>query len=352
MLSKKTQRQNANPVGIALHKLLTGLTGVCLLATTLATQAGDHAPIALALHGGAGTITRENMDAATEQAYRETLAEALDTGYAILREGGSALDAVEQTVQILERSPLFNAGVGAVLTWEGEHELDAAIMRGDTRAAGAVAGVKRIESPIAAARAVMEASPHVFLAGSGAEDFAAAQGLSLVDNNTFTTPRRQADLQRYKARQQVGAAQGNDPAWKMGTVGAVALDKHGVLAAATSTGGMTGKRWGRVGDAPIIGAGTYADENCAVSATGHGEYFIRYHVAADICARVRYRGDTLVEAGDAVIHGVLRPDAGEGGVIALDSAGRVAMPFNSQGMYRAAIDRDGQRVVQIYQDEQ
>jgi beta-aspartyl-peptidase (threonine type) len=250
----------------------------------------------------------------------------------------------------MEESPLFNAGRGAVLTWDGQHELDASIMDGATLQAGAVAGVTTVKSPIAAARAVMRQSEHVMLAGSGAESFAASVGLEVVSNDYFTTERRLQALERYKSSRQAGLPVA--PASKFGTVGVVVLDVNGNLAAGTSTGGMTGKRWGRIGDAPIIGAGTYADnQSCAVSATGHGEFFIRYQVASDICARVKYQGKALETAAVEVIHDVLGPVAGDGGVVAVAPNGNVAMIFNSEGMYRASIDGNGRKTIAIYGDD-
>jgi beta-aspartyl-peptidase (threonine type) len=234
-----------------------------------------------------------------------------------------------------------------VLTWEGHHELDASIMSGGDLAAGAVAGVKSIKNPIEAARAVMLFSPHVLLAGEGADAFAGEQGLERVDNSYFTTPRRRDALERYKS-----AHVGKPVDSKFGTVGVVVLDREGNLAAGTSTGGMTGKRWGRVGDAPLIGAGTYADNgSCAVSATGHGEYFIRWQVASDICSRMKYTGVSLQQAATAVIYDELVPAGGEGGVIAVDPEGNVAMVFNTEGMYRASIDARGVKTIGIYKNE-
>ena len=325
------------------------LSLAALLFITPIVSAND---IAIAIHGGAGTITRQSMTAEKEAAYRAKLEEAVKAGYARLQQGASSLEAVQTAINVMEDSELFNAGKGAVFTWDEIHELDASIMDGRTRAAGSVAGVTQIKNPIDAARAVMEQSVHVMLSGSGADAFAREQGLDMVDNSYFDTPRRREALQKAKAKMIK-----NDHAslwqqhrdYKMGTVGAVALDKQGNLAAGTSTGGMTAKRWGRIGDAPIIGAGTFADNtSCAVSATGHGEYFIRYQVAADICARVKYQGKTIEQAGNEVINGVLNADAGEGGVIILDSKGNISMPFNSEGMYRASIDKNGKVSVQIY----
>ncbi len=322
------------------RRLTATLALLTTLFTALSAPADTAKPIAIAVHGGAGTMRKDQLDEALEQRITAKLREATEAGHARLAAGASAVDAVVAAIAILEASPLFNAGVGAVYTWDGTHELDASIMTGDTRAAGAVAGVRTIASPIHAARAVMEHSPHVLLSGTGAEAFAQSQGLKMVANSHFDTPERLEALQRAKARAEAD---------KHGTVGAVALDAQGNLAAGTSTGGMTGKRWGRVGDSPIIGAGTFADNaSCAVSATGHGEYFIRYNVAADICARVAYKGLSIEAAGHEVIQQTLLPAGGTGGVIILDAAGNISMPFNTEGMYRAAIDPSGKRFVGIY----
>ncbi|RUO44029.1 beta-aspartyl-peptidase [Aliidiomarina taiwanensis] len=317
-------------------------------------------PIAIAIHGGAGTITRENMSPEREEQYRQALAYATEAGYAVLEDGGSAVDAVQAAIQMMEENPLFNAGRGAVYTYEGRHELDASIMLGETGEAGAVAGVTTVKSPIAAARAVMEQSRHVMLSGSGAESFARQVGLEQVSNTYFNTMERYEQLQRalelLREQDEMGdhiAYQENwDPAFNMGTVGAVALDANGNLAAGTSTGGMTAKRWGRIGDSPVIGAGTWADnESCAVSATGHGEYFIRFHVAADICTRVKYQGKSIEQASHEVIHEVLLPLGGTGGVIVLDAQGNISLPFNTEGMYRASKSNSQPLYVGIYANE-
>ena len=307
--------------------------------------------VAIAIHGGAGTINKSAMTAEKEQAYIGTLRNAILAGYQRLKEGQAGEEAVIAAIQVLEQSPLFNAGVGAVYTFDETHELDAAIMHGGTLEAGAVAGVRTIGSPIAAAHAVMRHSPHVLLVGRGAEAFAQRMGMTPVDNSMFNTKARHEALLRAKTRmmsQQVntGGQQGNE---RFGTVGAVVLDAKGHLVAGTSTGGMTAKRDGRVGDTPIIGAGTYADNaSCAVSATGHGEFFIRYQVAGDICARVKYQGVDVASAADTVINKVLKEAGGEGGVIAIDAEGHLALPFNSSGMYRAMIDTQGQLSIGIY----
>ncbi len=294
----------------------------------------------LVVHGGAGTIRRTAMTPAQDSAYRAKLTQAIRAGYDVLRGGGTSLDAVIATITVLEESPLFNAGRGAVFTNAGTNELDAAIMDGVSLRAGAVAGVKHIKHPIALARLVMERSAHVLLAGEGAEAFAKEQGMALVPQSYFFTQRRWDELKRAKAA-----------AKEHGTVGAVALDQAGRLAAGTSTGGLTNKRWGRIGDSPILGAGTYASASCAVSGTGVGEYFMRNVVAYDICARVLYKGETLAAAADSVILGKLVAQGGEGGVIALDRDGHFVMTFNSEGMYRGHVGPDGEIVVRIYRDE-
>jgi len=306
--------------------------------------------VAIGIHGGAGTIKREAMSAELEATYIEFLDHAITAGYEQLRRGESGLDVVVNVIQLMEDSPLFNAGHGAVYTWDGTHELDASIMHGADLEAGAVAGVSTVKSPIALARAVMERSPHVMLAGSGAEAFALEQGFDVAPPEYFATERRRKALEAFKANEQAGLQPEADH--KFGTVGVVVMDAAGHLVAGTSTGGMTGKRWGRIGDSPIIGAGTYADDrSCAVSATGHGEYFIRHTVARDICARMQFGGTTLLDAADQVVKGELVEAGGEGGVIAVDSTGEVVLIFNTSGMYRASINARGQKTVAIYGDE-
>jgi beta-aspartyl-peptidase (threonine type) len=319
----------------------------------MAASGQQEQPFALVIHGGAGTIRQSDFTAEIENQYRAKLREALTTGIEILSHGGTSLDAVEATIRVLEDSELFNAGKGAVFTADGRNELDAAIMDGSTLQAGAVAGVTTVKNPITAARAVMEKTHHVMLSGPGADKFAAASSLEIVDPEYFFTQRRWDSLQRKKAdelkAQGVISARSQDPyARGMGTVGALALDKQGRLAAATSTGGTTNKRWGRIGDAPVIGAGTYANSKCAVSATGTGEYFIRHAVAHDICARAEYLDQSVGEAAKAVIFEVLEP--GIGGVITLDHQGNVEMPFNTEGMYRGFILSTGESRVEIFKD--
>ncbi|MFK4005192.1 isoaspartyl peptidase/L-asparaginase family protein [Qipengyuania sp. NPDC077563] len=310
--------------------------------------AQDDAPRwSLAIHGGAGTIARENMTAEEDAAYRASLQAALDAGARVLAEGGEALDAVEAVILLLEEDPRFNAGRGAVYTWEGGHELDASIMDGRDRDAGAVAGVTTIRHPILLARKVMTDSPHVMLAGEGAEEFAAEQGIEFVPPEFFDTDARRQSLERMKA-EQLSAI---DVDVKFGTVGAVALDTQGNLAAGTSTGGMTGKRWSRIGDAPVIGAGTYADNRaCAVSATGWGEYFIRVGVARTICARMQMAGESAQMASDAVMDDV-KALGGDGGVIVVSPAGDAIFSFNTAGMYRGRATSGGTSEVAIYGEE-
>ena len=313
--------------------------------------AADETPVAIALHGGAGTIERGAMSEELEATYRAFLDDAIIRGYEQLREGRAGLDVVVNVIQLMEDSPLFNAGRGAVYTWEGAHELDASIMHGENLDAGAVAGVSTVKSPIALARAVMEDSPHVMLASRGAEAFALERGFDLVSAEYFATERRREALEPYKADEQAGLKPEADH--KFGTVGVVVLDQAGNLIAGTSTGGMTGKRWGRIGDSPVIGAGTYADNrSCAVSATGHGEYFIRHTVARDICARMQFGGATLEKAASTVVMEELIKADGEGGIVAVDTAGRVALVFNTSGMYRASIDATGRKVVGIYGEDE
>jgi beta-aspartyl-peptidase (threonine type) len=308
------------------------------------------ADIRLVVHGGAGAIKRAEMTSEKEQAIRGDLERALRAGHAILAGGGTSLDAVTAVVVILEDSPHFNAGKGAVFNAEGVNELDASIMDGATRRAGAVAGVHRVKNPVRLARAVMEQSPHVMLVGDGAEAFGRSVGVEMVDPAYFRTEQRWQELQKAKERERLEPRTALPSTGYMGTVGAVALDKRGRLAAATSTGGMTNKRWGRIGDSPVIGAGTYANASCAVSATGWGEFFIRAVVAHDICARVAYKGESIARAADRVVMQTVPTLGGDGGVIALDAKGRFAMPFNTEGMYRGAIDARGDVDIAIYRE--
>ncbi len=323
--------------------------------TTMSDTTKSPGPITLVIHGGAGTIKRENMTPEREKAYHDALQLALSSGYDVLEKGGTSLDAVMAAIKIMEDSPLFNAGKGAVFTNEGKNELDASIMDGSNLMAGAVASVTTIKSPITAAYTVMTKSEHVMMVGKGAEKFAQEQGLEIVDPSYFFDSLRWEQLQKAKANEADKRAQLFDPYTndtKFGTVGAVALDKFGNIAAGTSTGGMTNKRYGRVGDAPIIGAGTYANnKTCGVSATGHGEYFIRLSVARDIASLMEYKGFGLQQAADTVIHRKLENLGGDGGIIALDRQGNVSMTFNSEGMYRGFIKKKGEGKTFIYGDE-
>jgi len=311
--------------------------------------ASDTPEVRLAVHGGAGTILPENMTDEQEAEYRAALEEALQAGYEVLRNGGSATDAVIAAIVPMEDSPLFNAGHGSVFTADETVEMDASIMEGAMRNAGAVAGVMRTKNPIRLARLVMDESPHVMLAREGAEVFAEDFDIEFRDNEYFHTDHRLEALRN--AQSDAGLIDPQDPDISLGTVGAVALDADGNLAAATSTGGMTNKKFGRIGDSPIIGAGTYADNrSCAVSSTGHGEYFIRAAIAYDVCAMMRYTGLSLAEAGNAVIHGTLTEMGATGGLIAMDPQGNVAMPFNTPGMYRGVVNADGSMQVDIFRD--
>ena len=310
----------------------------------------------IVIHGGAGTILRANMTPEREAAYRELLAEAIQVGHTILKNGGSSQEAVEKTIHIMEDSPLFNAGKGAVLTSDETIELDASFMHGAQLDAGAISGVKTIRHPISAAIKVMENSPHVMLSGAGADVFAASQGLEIVAPEYFFTERRINSLKRVKeAEAKKESISSTEEAFvqhqRYGTVGCVALDLEGNLAAGTSTGGMTNKKWNRIGDAPIIGAGTYANNaTCAISATGWGEFFIRSVVAHDISALLESKGLSIQEAAHTVIHEKVGGLGGDGGVVGIDSKGNVAMEMNTPGMYRAHMDAEGKLNVKIYKD--
>lgn len=315
------------------------------------------ADFAIIIHGGAGTILKKNMTDEKEAAYKATLEEAIRTGYEILKNGGTSLEAVTKTINVMEDSPLFNAGKGAVFTNAGTNELDASIMDGKTLNAGASAGTTNVRNPIDLARAVMDNSPHVMLSGRGAETFAEEQGLMLVDPSYFYTERRFNSLQKIKETEKTELDHDDKSAfydpdikdYKFGTVGCAALDKDGNLAAGTSTGGMTNKRWGRVGDAPIIGAGTYANNNsCAVSSTGWGEYFIRAMVAHDISALMEYKGMSLKDAAHEVIHDKVGGLGGDGGIVAVDKNGNMVAEFNTEGMYRATMNDQGELDIKIY----
>jgi beta-aspartyl-peptidase (threonine type) len=298
----------------------------------------------LVIHGGAGWIKRGSVSDSLEQELTKTLQASLRKGRAIIINGGSSLDAVQTAIKHLEDSPLFNAGKGSVFTYDETNEMDSAIMDGATGNAGAATGIKTIKNPIEVARAVLDNSVHVFLSGAGAEEFAIEQGLTQVEPSYFFTQKNYDKVIEAKASMKEVKQD------KLGTVGAVALDTHGNIAAGTSTGGMTNKRYGRIGDVPVIGAGTYAENGvCGISATGHGEYFIRYVVAHDIAARMKYANQSIHQAADEVIT-VLKEKGGLGGVIGLDSKGNVVMPFNTLGMFRGYISLDGEPVVAMYKD--
>ncbi|MDF1676286.1 MAG: isoaspartyl peptidase/L-asparaginase [Vicingaceae bacterium] len=316
---------------------------------------------AIVIHGGAGAILKKNMTPEMEKAYQEKLQEALDSGYAILKNGGSAIDAVEKTIVVMEDSPLFNAGKGAVYTNAATNELDASIMDGKTLNAGAVSGVRNVKNPIKLVRLVMEESEHVMLSGKGAENFAKLHKIEMVDSAYFYNEHRLKQLNKIKDSEKIQLdhsdnddEQGDITEFKdskFGTVGAVALDKHGNLAAATSTGGMTNKKFGRIGDSPIIGAGTYANNaTCAVSCTGHGEFFIRNVVAYDVAALMEYKNLSLVDAANYVVNDKLVKLGGDGGLIAIDKDGNIAMPFNTKGMYRAYKKANGESKILIFKN--
>lgn len=340
-----------------MRTLLCILMTVCsytLYAQQTSTRSNTGKYV-LVIHGGAGTLNKSQFTSVLEAKYKSGLDSALLVGNAILEKGGTALDAVEATVKVLENNPLFNAAKGAVFTNEGVNELDAAIMDGKTLTAGSIAGVRTIKNPITAARAVMEKSEHVLLSGRGAEAFAAAQGIEMVDPSYFYTPERWKGLQRAKQRdsidqlkkvEQIAYAAELDAERrkdKYGTVGAVALDIHGNLAAATSTGGMTNKKWGRIGDAPIIGSGTYANNNTvAISCTGWGEYFLRLVMAKSISDRMEYGGQSLALASETLVMKELPALGGDGGLIAVDKNGNIALPFCTEGMYRGFIKKENQ----------
>ncbi len=339
-----------------------------LFLTTAEAQQGTAKKVVLVIHGGAGTILKSQMSASREKEYMDALNAALDKGYAILDGGGTALDAVEASIRFMEDSPLFNAGKGAVFTNEGKNELDASIMDGRKLSAGAVAGVTTIRNPITAARAVMQKSPHVMMAGKGAEKFAAENGIEIVDPSYFHTDSRWKGLERARSADstRVDTAmkgtsfseffQSASGEWfgKFGTVGAVALDQHGNLAAGTSTGGMTNKKFGRIGDAPIIGAGTYADnKTVAISGTGWGEYFIRLVMAKSVSDMMEFGKMSVQDAAKEMIMNRLPALGGDGGLIALDKDGNIAMPFCTEGMYRGYIRKTPggmEREVKIYKD--
>ncbi|MFA5971207.1 MAG: isoaspartyl peptidase/L-asparaginase [Lentimicrobiaceae bacterium] len=321
---------------------------ILLLFLTFSASSQSQANYTLVIHGGAGNITKANLSADIAAQFEAKLTEVLKHGDSLLKAGGTSLDAVESCINMMEDCPLFNAGKGAVFNAEGKNEMDAAIMNGKNGMAGAVAGVTNIRNPISAARAVMEKSPHVMLAGKGAETFAAEQGLKIVSPDYFFTQQRWNDY--LKVKNQLDSINNVDKIH--GTVGCVALDKYGNLAAGTSTGGMTFKKYGRIGDSPIIGAGTYADNTtCAVSATGHGEFFMRNVVAYDISALMKYTGLPLAEAANQVVMVKLKNLGGVGGIIAVDNKGNIAMPFNTTGMFRGYVKAGGEMKVAMFAKE-
>ena len=318
----------------------------------MAEEQTNH-QLAIVIHGGAGTILKKNMSDEKEKAIKLKLTEAIDAGYKVLTGGGTSTDAVIAAINIMENSPLFNAGIGAVYTKEGKHELDASIMRGNDLQAGAVAGVSHVKNPINAAKEVMLHSPHVLLSNLGADKFAKQQGLDIVDNSYFDTEFRYKQWQAIQHKKEVSLSEDLlKTDHKFGTVGAVAIDKDGTIAAGTSTGGMTNKAFGRIGDSPIIGAGTYADNrSCGISATGHGEFFIRYAVAHDICARVKYKNISLKQAANEVINHELKNAGGNGGIVGLDKEGKPVMIFNTRGMYRGFKTESSEVKVFIYKKQ-
>ena len=305
--------------------------------------------ISIAIHGGAGTLLKGQMTQEKETAYRDALKTALIEGYEVLEKGGSSVDAVEKAVIILENSPLFNAGKGSVFTAEGTHEMDAAIMEGDKLQAGAVSLLTGIANPISLARTMMDKSEHVFLAGDGALEFAKINGFSLEPESYFYDELRYNQWQDIKGSENFQLDHSVKKDSKFGTVGAVACDKEGNIAAATSTGGMTNKKWGRVGDSPMIGSGNYANnKTCAVSCTGSGEFFIRGVVAYDVSCLMEYKGMSLEEASNEVINKRILEIGGDGGLIAVDAKGNISMPFNTEGMYRASKSSSGLEEIAIY----
>lgn len=325
---------------------LLNITLICILIMSCTPNATKKSPKAvLVIHGGAGWISKGSVSDSMEQAYVNTLEKSLLKGREIIKNNGSSLDAVQAAIEHLEDSPLFNAGKGSVFTFDETNEMDSALMDGATTNAGAATGISTIKNPIQVARAVLDHSVHVFLSGSGAEAFALKKGLTQVDPSYFFTQNNFDNL--LKAKASMKEVKQN----KLGTVGAVALDKNGNLAAGTSTGGMTNKRFGRIGDTPIIGAGTYAENGvCGISATGHGEYFIRYVVAHDIAARIKYANQSIEQASTEVIE-MLKANGGLGGVIGLDATGTVVMPFNTKGMFRGYISLDGDPIVALYKED-
>jgi len=338
-------RTNPIPAKMNRTAFLLGFLFLFLFTGFLPTPSPAQPPkYVLVIHGGAGVISRENLSPELEKQFRDKLSEALDTGRTVLSRGGTAIDAVEHTIRVMEDSPLFNAGKGAVFSHYGTNEMDASIMNGANMNAGAIAGVGDVKNPISLARKVMEKSEHVMLYGSGASEFARQQGLTIVDSSYFFTQRRWDALQRYLAKE------GKN---KFGTVGCAALDQYGNLASGTSTGGMTNKKFHRIGDSPIIGAGTYAsNQSCAISCTGHGEFFIRYTVARTIAALMEYKQLSFHDAADKVINDELVKAGGDGGMIGVDKNGNVVMMMNTPGMFRGFVKSTGEKHVAIYGDEE
>ena len=320
------------------------------LLMLLSTWAISQEKYVLVIHGGAGSISKENISSAEAKAYKAKLEEALEAGFAEIQQGKTSLDAVTAAIMVMENSPLFNAGKGAVFTHDGRNELDASIMCGKTENAGAVAGVTNVKNPILAARAVMDHSPHVMLSREGAEKFAFEQGLEIVSPVYFWTEDRFKSLQNILAKddkKDLSAIDKEYPDWKFGTVGAVAKDKQGNIAAGTSTGGMTNKKWARIGDSPIIGAGTYANKEVGVSSTGWGEFYIRSVAAYDVAARMMYAKQSVSKSvAEVLAH--IADLGGNGGMIALDKNGNVTMDFNTSGMFRGTITHDGKIEVNLY----
>ncbi len=326
------------------------LISLILLLICSCQSAESENSIAIVIHGGAGTILKENMTPDLESAYLNKLEEAVQTGYEILKNGGSSQSAVEETIKIMEDSPLFNAGIGAALTNQETASLDASFMEGDNLEAGAIAGSKYIKNPITAAISVMQESPHVLLSSDGADDFAIQIGLDTVPNSYFITERRLRSVRKAKEDDMVSFEDNFIKDSKYGTVGCVAIDKMGNISSGTSTGGTTNKKWGRIGDVPIIGAGTYANNDCCgISTTGWGEHFIRNVVAYDIAAQIIYNDKSIKEASINSLDKVMKT-GGDGGVIGLDNKGNISMEFNTAGMYRASIDKNGNLLVKIYSD--
>ena len=346
-----------------MKKIIFVSTMIVIAGAHLLAQTKPMENFAIVIHGGAGTILKDSMSPALEQQYKDRLNEALKAGYDILAKGGTSLDAVVAAIKVMEDSPLFNAGKGAVFANDGTNSMDASIMNGKDLKAGAVAGVHTIRNPIEGAKAVMEKSPHVMLSGDGADKFAKEQGLKTEDPKYFYDEKRWKQFQQIKKQDEIkldhnskdtsGYVHPKDAEFmgekKFGTVGCVALDKYGNLAAGTSTGGMTNKKWGRIGDSPVIGAGTYANnKTCGISCTGHGEYFIRNVVAYDVSAMMEYKGLTLEQAANEVVMKKLKAQEGEGGLIGLDAKGNITMVFNTAGMYRGYMKKDGKAWVGIY----